>query len=153
MPSNSAHAPACRHFFLDAALLMHGHPQEHLLQAWAGILQQQQDDNGEQRPAPLAELQRRAMELWTVCASAALIACHNTWGQLYSRCMLVGCVIPVAAVFASSETVIIVCKSFFSPRQGSERQQRLVCAGFKPMTALWRWRRRCGMTSSVPAGP
>jgi hypothetical protein len=61
-----------RHFFLDAALLMRDHPQEHLLLVWAEILQQQ-DDSGLRQPTTLAHWRHEAEELWTVCASATLV--------------------------------------------------------------------------------
>ena len=74
---------------------MRGCPQEHLLQAWAGILDQQQIANGEQNPASLAQLRSVAMELWTACTGAALIGSHNHWGDYHSRCMPLGRALPV----------------------------------------------------------
>jgi hypothetical protein len=62
--------------FLDAALLMRGQSQEHLLQAWAGILQQQEDD-GLQDPPTLVQTQHSAEMLWNACASATLVSCHT----------------------------------------------------------------------------
>jgi hypothetical protein len=77
---------ACRRFFLDASLLMRGHPQDDLLLAWAGLLQQQQEDRGEQRPASPAQLQRMASALWTSCAGATLLSCYTPLRARYSRC-------------------------------------------------------------------
>ena len=84
---------ARRHFFLDATLLMRGHPQEHLLVIWAGILQQQQDQRGEQRPDSPAQLRRRALALWAACAGATLLSCHGPGGGRHSRCTTAGCVL------------------------------------------------------------
>jgi hypothetical protein len=79
-----------RQFFLDAALLMRSTLREHLLLVWAGILQQQQDERGEQRPDSPAQLRRMAVSLWTACAGATLISCHTPSREHYSRCMLAG---------------------------------------------------------------
>jgi hypothetical protein len=79
---------ACRHFFLDAVLLMRDRPREHLLRAWAGILQQRQEDDGEQHPVLLAQLQFKVTAMWTACAGAALLSCFNPSGAHYSRCTM-----------------------------------------------------------------
>ena len=72
---------------------MRGHPQEHLLQAWAGILQQQHDDKGEPRRASAAQLRRMAVALWTSCAGATLLSCEAPWKERYSRCMSACCML------------------------------------------------------------
>jgi hypothetical protein len=84
---------ACRRFLLDATLLMRNHPRTHLLVVWAGILQQQQNDSGEQRPAAPPQLRRMALALWTTCASATLISCHSPRSSPYSRCVAAGWVL------------------------------------------------------------
>lgn len=65
--------PSCRHLFLDAALLMRGHDRDHLIQAWAGILQQQQQARGELNLSSPTGLQKKAERLWDDCASATLV--------------------------------------------------------------------------------
>jgi hypothetical protein len=74
-----------RHFFLDAALLLRGQPQEHLLQTWAGILQQQEVKNGIRSPSTLAGLCCKAKELWSECAGATLVSCCTPDGEVASR--------------------------------------------------------------------
>jgi hypothetical protein len=76
---------SCRHLFLDAALLMRGHPRDHLLQAWAGILQQQEEDGGVQQPSSPERLQKAAEALWKACASATLLDAHASDRQFHVR--------------------------------------------------------------------
>ena len=75
----------CRHFFLDAALLLCDQPQEHLLQIWAGILQQEELEDGIDSPSTPARLRCRAEKLWSDCANAALLSCCTTDVESYSR--------------------------------------------------------------------
>ena len=68
--------------------MMRGHPQEHLLQTWAGILQQQEDD-GLQDALTHAHLRHEAEMLWSACAGATLVSCRTLEGKdedAYSRC-------------------------------------------------------------------
>lgn len=69
--------------FLDAALVMRGHPQEHLLEAWIGILQQEEENNGKLRRSTQAALRHKAAALWSACASAALVSCDSDMGVDY----------------------------------------------------------------------
>ena len=64
---------------------MRGRPQFHLLSAWAGVLQQQEDAIGEQHPASLVQLQRSAVALWMACAGAALVTRDSSVMSSYSR--------------------------------------------------------------------
>ena len=64
---------------------MRGHPHEHLVEAWAGILQQQEEDDGRQSLSPLPQLRYAAEALWNVCAGATLVSCRYPEGELYSR--------------------------------------------------------------------
>jgi hypothetical protein len=74
----------CRRLFLDAALLMRGQPREHLLQAWAGVLQQQ-GQRARWQPPTLAHSRRRAEALWAACAGATLVSCGAAkWEEAYS---------------------------------------------------------------------
>lgn len=52
---------------------MCGHPRDHLIQAWAGILQQQEEQIGVLHTSSPLRLQCTAEALWKVCASATLI--------------------------------------------------------------------------------
>ena len=72
---------------------MRGHPREHLLQAWAGILQQQEGD-GLQQPQSIEDLQHEAEALWSACAGATLVSCHTSDTDVYSRCTTSGSVVP-----------------------------------------------------------
>lgn len=74
-----------RHLFLDAALLMRGHPWEHLVEAWAGILQQQEDEYGVQNPSTAPQLRKAAEAMWSVCAGATLVSCQQSEGEPYYR--------------------------------------------------------------------
>ena len=63
---------------------MRGQPREHLLLAWAGILQQQEEEDGEQSPSTPPQLQHAAEALWSVCAGASLVSCQaSTPKQLH----------------------------------------------------------------------
>lgn len=94
----------CRHFFLDAALLMDGHPQEHLLETWEGILQQDEEEDGEQRPSTPAHLRHRAEALWSACEGAALLSCELFQFNLYSRWELASGNLPPAAAAAHAHS-------------------------------------------------
>jgi hypothetical protein len=71
-----------RRLFLDAALLLRCHPREHLLQAWVGILQQQEEENGVQRPSLQDKLRSDVEKLCDDCAGATLVTPD---GDCYSR--------------------------------------------------------------------
>jgi hypothetical protein len=64
---------------------MCGHPQEQLLQAWVGILQQQEEQDGVLRPSSLAKQRRKAEALWSTCAAATLISWRTSSWDYYSR--------------------------------------------------------------------
>lgn len=83
----------CRHFFLDAALLMRGRPREHLLQAWTGILQQQQEDGLPLHPDKQEQFRVRADALWNACESATLVSSRTIERDSYVRLIFASCLI------------------------------------------------------------
>lgn len=52
---------------------MREHPRDHLIHAWAGILQQQEEDRGQRHPSSPEKLQDDAEGLWNGCISATLV--------------------------------------------------------------------------------
>ena len=55
---------------------MRGHPQEHLVLVWAGLLQQENRPDGLRPAREFVYWRHKAEDLWTACASAALVSCH-----------------------------------------------------------------------------
>jgi hypothetical protein len=56
------------------------------MEAWVGILQQQEEDDGKQSLSTLRQLRYAVEALWSVCAGATLVSCRFPEGELYSRC-------------------------------------------------------------------
>jgi hypothetical protein len=69
-------------------------PQEHLLQVWAGILQQQEDD-GLQDPPTSSQLWQSAEALWMACAAATLVSCSSSDQDILSRRVATCIVLPM----------------------------------------------------------
>lgn len=66
-----------RHMFLDAAIILRGQPQEHLLVTWAGLMQRPRSP-GRSAPVAMDKLHSKASQMLDALESNSLIT--NLYG-------------------------------------------------------------------------